>query len=174
MTKPEWKIVTLILLLGGIFVTFSSCAKNYSFETADEVREKTTLTRNRITNVTTVNGPYAETSDKEALYLLTARYAKDQMISCQLVIYQTRVRTRGPAYYYQAFDPEGNKMDFSRFIDTFSDTDEKVGITLSEEKLQASRGTGMEFAIYGKRDELELKVEAFYIEGFLAKAEEVK
>lgn len=134
---------------------------------------KTTVSRNRITNVTTVQGPYAETTGKEALYLLTAQYTNNKMTSCQLVIYQTRTRQKGPAYYYQAFDPDGNKMSFSRFTDTFSDSDEKVGIIILEPKLQASRDTGLEFILYGKRDELLLRVEPFYIQGFLAKAKEL-
>jgi len=164
------KVLTFLIFLGVLSGNFFGCTKNYYFETADEVMKKTTLSRNRVSNVTTVNGPYAETSDKDALYLLTAQYTNNQLISCQLVIYQTRIRQRGPAFYYQAFDPDGNKMEFSRFVDTFSDTDEKVGIMIPKAKLQTSRDTGMEFILYGKRDELSLRVEPFYIQGFLAKA----
>ena len=170
MPKPELKIVAFFIFLGVLSTNFLGCAKNYYFETADEVMAKTTVTRNRITNVTTVKGPYAETSTKDAMYLLTAQYTNNTMTSCQLVIYQTRTRVKGPAYYYQAFDPDGNKMSFSRFTDTFSDSDEKVGIIILKEKLQASRDKGMEFILYGKRDELSLRVEPFYIQGFLAKA----
>ena len=164
------KILTILFALGVFSVNMIGCSKNYSYETADEVMGKTTISRNRIAGVTTVNGPYAETPDKNAMYLLTAKYTKGQMVSCQVVIYQTRIRQRGPAFYYQAFDPQGNKMELSRFVDTFSDTDEKVGIKISKEKLRNSRDTGMEFILYGKRDELSLKVEPFYIQGFLAKA----
>ena len=168
------KIITFLIFLGVLFTNLFGCTKNYYFETADEVMKKTTVTRNAVSKITTVKGPYAETSDKDAMYLLTARYTNNQMISSQLVIYQTRIRQRGPAYYYQAFDPDGNKMEFSRFVDTFSDTDEKVGITIPKEKLQTSRDTGIEFILYGKRDELSLKVEGFYIKGFLAKAKEAR
>jgi len=172
MKRPEMKIVTVLIALGVLSVNLFGCTKNYTFETADEVMGKTTISRNRIAGVTTVNGPYAETSDKDALYLLTAKYTKGQMVSCQLVIYQSRIRQRGPAFYYQAFDPDGTKMELSRFVDTFSDTDEKVGITITKERLQRSRNTGMEFNLFGKRDELSLKVEPFYIQGFLAKGKE--
>jgi hypothetical protein len=172
MARTEMKILTFLIFVGILSTNFLGCTKNYYFETADEVMGKTTVTRNRVTNVTTVQGPYAETSDKDAMYLLTAHYTNNQLMSCQLVIYQSRIRQRGPAYYYQAFDLDGNKMEFSRFVDTFSDTDEKVEITLSKEKVRNSRETGMEFILYGKRDELSLKVESYYIKGFLAKAQE--
>ena len=172
MATPKMKILTFLIFLGILSTDFLGCAKNYYFETADDVMKKTTITRNRITNVTTIKGPFAETSDQDAMYLLTAKYTNKQMVSCQLVIYQTRIRQKGPAYYYQAFDPDGNKMEFSRFVDTFSDTDEKVGITITNERLQSSRDTGMEFNLFGKRDELSLKVQSFYIKGFLAKAKE--
>jgi hypothetical protein len=172
MKKAEMKIVTFLVFLGVLSANFISCTKNYTFETADQVIGKTTVNRNRMTNVTTVKGPYAETPDKDAMYLLTARYKNKQFISCQLVIYQTRIRQRGPAYYYQAFDLDGNKMELSRFVDTFSDSDEKVGITITKERLKRSRDTGMGFKLFGKRDELSLRVEPFYIQGFLAKAQE--
>ncbi len=172
IARTEMKIVTVPLLFGVFVTSLLGCAKNYSFETADEVMGKTTISRDRIRNVTTIKGPYAETPNKDALYLLTARYTKGQMVSCQLLIYQQRLRTKGPAFYYQAFDPNGNKMEFSRFVDTFSDSDEKVGIMISKSRLQASRERGMEFILYGKRDELSLRVDPFYIQGFLAKAEE--
>lgn len=174
MKRAEMKIITFLIFLEVLSANLFGCTKNYVFETADEVMQKTTITRNRGTNVTTVNGPFSETSDKDAMYLLTAQYTNTQMTSCQLVIYQTRIRQRGPAYYYQAFDPDGNKMEFSRFVDTFSDTDEKVGITITKERLQTSQDTGMEFILYGKRDELSLKVESFYIKGFLAKVQEAR
>ena len=164
------KVVHLVIVFGFLLGNLSGCAKTYFFETADEVMGKTTVSRNAATKITTVKGPYAETSDKDARYLLTARYSNKQLLSCQLVIYQTRKRYKGAAFYYQAFDPEGNKMKFSRFADTFSDSDEKVGIMISKAKLQNSQDTGMEFILYGKRDELSLKVEPFYIQGFLAKA----
>ncbi|UCE63905.1 MAG: hypothetical protein JSU59_01740, partial [Nitrospirota bacterium] len=128
------------------------------------------VSRNAVTKVTTVKGPYAETSDRDAMYLLTAQYTNNQLVSCQLVIYQQRIRQRGPAFYYQAFDPDGNKMVLSRYVDTFSDSDEKVRIMIPKAKLQQSLETGMEFILYGKRDELSLRVEPFYIQGFLAKA----
>lgn len=168
------RFFTCLLFLGVLSVNLFSCAKNYYFETADEVRQKTTFSHNVVSKITTVDGPYAETSDKKAMYLLTAAYSNNQMVSCQLVIYQSRIRQRGPAYYYQAFDSDGNKMEFSRFIDTFSDSDEKVGIMIPQEKLESSRDTGMEFILYGKRDELSLRVEGFYIKGFLAKAQEAQ
>ena len=164
------KIVAYLIFLGVLSTDFLGCTKSYYFETADEVMGKTTVTRSVGKKVTTVKGPYAETSEKDTRYLLTAKYTNNQMVSCQLVIYQTRERVKGPAFYYQAFDPKGNKMVFSRFTDTFSDSDEKVGIMISKEKLENSRDTGMEFILYGKRDELSLKVEPFYIQGFLAKA----
>lgn len=174
MANTGIKTVIFFIFLGSLSSNLFGCAKNYSFENADEVMEKTNITRNRATNVTTIEGPYAETSKKDALYLLSAKYSDSQMVSCQLVIYQSRVRQRGPAFYYQAFDPKGNKMEFSRFVDTFSDTDEKVGIMITKKKLQDSQTNGMEFMLYGKRDELLLRVEPFYIQGFLAKVKEFK
>ena len=85
--------------------------------------------------MTTVKGPYAETSDKDTLYLLTAQYTDNKMTSCQLVIYQTRVRVkRGQPTIIKRLILMGIKCQFSRFADTFSDSDEKVGIMIPQTK----------------------------------------
>ena len=165
--------VAWLVFIGCLCVNFFGCTKNYHFENADEVIQKTEINRVMLSPEATVDGPYAETPDKNALYMLTARYQSNQLIDYQLVIYQTRRREVGPAYYYEALDPQGNKMEMMKFLDTFSDSDEKIGIKIPKDYLYSLQDKGMEFQLYGKRDSLSVRVEGFYIKGFLAKAKEI-
>ena len=155
-----------------VVINLSGCRTTYHFETADEVEAKTKITREAFKQETTVTGPVSDMANMAARYQLIANYTNNRLNFYQLIVLQSRTREMGPAWYYQAFDANQNKLEVSR-TDTFSGSDEKIGIKISKEYLLNSQNNGMEIKLFGKRDELLVKVEGFYIKGFLAKAKEV-
>ena len=169
--KAEMRIVTCLILVGIAVTNLYGCRTTYHFENADEVKGKTKITRDTFLQETTVTGPVSDMANKEGRYQLTAKYTNNTFNFYQLIVLQSRTREMGPAWYYQAFDANENKLEVSRF-DTFSGTDEKIGIKISKEYLHNSQENGLEVKLFGKRDELLVRVEGFYIKGFLAKAKE--
>ena len=82
---------------------------------------------------------------------------------------------RSLAFYDRASDIDGNELPTTQHdkrIGNGGQVTEEVYITFPRDYLEQHRQSGLHFKLFGKRDQLEIRVHAFYLDGFLQKVDE--
>ena len=146
------------------------------YTTPQEVKRDTKIFPDKFGNDTWIKGPSMMRSTFQTSYYLQAHYHNNEIRSYQLIVFQIRPDNIGPAYFREAWDAKGNRFEITpadppHMLQRWS-ADEFVSVRIPEDYLQISQNTGMELQLLGWHDILYIRVEGFYIKGFLEKANE--
>lgn len=144
--------------------------------TAEEVKQNTKIFHDKLRKETWIKGPSIMRSNYQSSYYLRAYYANEKIHFYQLIVFQVRPDATGPAYFREAVDLNGNKFEIipadpPQLFQRWS-FDEFVSVAIPVDYLRNAQNTGMELKLFGIYDEFLVKVEGFYIKGFLEKLKE--
>jgi hypothetical protein len=132
----------------------------------------TRVTYDEFKKITQFRG--ANASQNNELYLRAWKDDRTKQITYQ--IYLTSFYGNAWRFYSEAYDSDGNQLDFlsiDRKVDSCGGAygcyfEETVGLNVSREYLQQHQETGVRYKISGKAGEATGFLPAVYVKGFLA------
>jgi len=161
----------LFILLGGCLPGVKPIAPNPTLTDPTQVSAQTKVTRDEFKKMTKFEG--ANASPYNRLYLRGWRDDRTAMITYQVYItsfYSTEWR-----HYNEAYDSDGNRMDFisiDKKVDSCSGArgcyfEETVGLNVTRKYLEDRQDTGIRYKVSGKVGEFTGFLPAAYVKGFL-------
>jgi hypothetical protein len=169
MTTKHASILTLAMLaLAGCTTASLEGPPNPSIATA--VTAGTTRKTDQYTKITTITGPEMKFDPSYRGYwmlrFVTAKASDGEVLGT----YQLYVSywAQDWAFLDRAHDRDGTSLELiSIDRDVRNGISEIVGITVTRAYLEAHRGTGIDIRIDGKRENWNVLVPGYYIDGFL-------
>ncbi len=162
----------LLLILNGLALI--SCAHNANI-TAEEVAANTQIEQQEYQPGTWLSGPKVG-NRYEGEYHLRGYLSGRTISFYELVFLKSREALRGEAFFFESYDKNGKKLPIiiiRREAWPYEMFTEVVGIRLNRDALTEASKEGLTVKIVGRRDNPVVKIPAFYVSGFLNKADEI-